>query len=216
MEGLSANLDQLKKQATSSNGQDVQLRALEREAKAQRDLRNPTLRNIAKRPRARISTPRRRTAGSFPAPSCPIRRPTQKVADRADRDIGEPDAERRRDRHRRIVAHDLARCGDRVRFRPRCANSSRRSRTRFGRGCGPGSRLDRNRAACRRSAGRRRRGAQGHHSRHRPRRQHHVGGAGAGPPDRAPGEGRGGRSGGGIAGDFGGLGRSGRTGPCAN
>jgi len=38
VEGLSASLDQLKKQATSSNGNDVQLRALEREAKAQRDL----------------------------------------------------------------------------------------------------------------------------------------------------------------------------------
>jgi Mrp family chromosome partitioning ATPase len=38
VEGLSASLDQLKKQATSSNGQDVQLRAMEREAKAQRDL----------------------------------------------------------------------------------------------------------------------------------------------------------------------------------
>lgn len=38
VEALSAGLDQLKKQATSSNGQDVQLRALEREAKAQRDL----------------------------------------------------------------------------------------------------------------------------------------------------------------------------------
>ena len=36
--GLSASLDQLKKQASSTNGQDVQLRALEREAKAQRDL----------------------------------------------------------------------------------------------------------------------------------------------------------------------------------
>ena len=35
---MSASLDQLKKQATSTNGQDVQLRALEREAKAQRDL----------------------------------------------------------------------------------------------------------------------------------------------------------------------------------
>ncbi|WFU76667.1 exopolysaccharide transport family protein [Bradyrhizobium sp. CB2312] len=35
---LSASLEQLKKQATSTNGQDVQLRALEREAKAQRDL----------------------------------------------------------------------------------------------------------------------------------------------------------------------------------
>jgi tyrosine-protein kinase Etk/Wzc len=38
VESLSTALDQLKKQATSSNGQDVQLRALEREAKAQRDL----------------------------------------------------------------------------------------------------------------------------------------------------------------------------------
>jgi succinoglycan biosynthesis transport protein ExoP len=38
VEGLSASLDQLKTQASSNNGQDVQLRALEREAKAQRDL----------------------------------------------------------------------------------------------------------------------------------------------------------------------------------
>ena len=38
VDGLSASLDQLKKQATSTNGQDVELRALEREAKAQRDL----------------------------------------------------------------------------------------------------------------------------------------------------------------------------------
>ncbi|PZA11937.1 lipopolysaccharide biosynthesis protein [Rhodopseudomonas palustris] len=38
VENLSASLDQLKKQATATNGQDVQLRALEREAKAQRDL----------------------------------------------------------------------------------------------------------------------------------------------------------------------------------
>ncbi|BAM89355.1 putative polysaccharide biosynthesis, transport protein [Bradyrhizobium oligotrophicum S58] len=35
---LSQSLDQAKKQATSTNGQDVQLRALEREAKSQRDL----------------------------------------------------------------------------------------------------------------------------------------------------------------------------------
>ncbi|WP_456717086.1 GumC family protein [Bradyrhizobium sp. USDA 4353] len=35
---LSQSLDQAKKQAASTNGQDVQLRALEREAKAQRDL----------------------------------------------------------------------------------------------------------------------------------------------------------------------------------
>jgi polysaccharide biosynthesis transport protein len=38
LDGLTASLDQLKKQASSSNGQDVQLRAFEREAKAQRDL----------------------------------------------------------------------------------------------------------------------------------------------------------------------------------
>jgi polysaccharide biosynthesis transport protein len=38
VDSLGATLDQLKKQATSTNGQDVQLRALEREAKAQRDL----------------------------------------------------------------------------------------------------------------------------------------------------------------------------------
>src|SRR3954452_2137443 len=38
VDGLAASLDQLKKQASSTNGQDVQLRAMEREAKAQRDL----------------------------------------------------------------------------------------------------------------------------------------------------------------------------------
>src|SRR6201996_3033514 len=38
VESLSAALDQLKKQASASNGEDVQLRAMEREAKAQRDL----------------------------------------------------------------------------------------------------------------------------------------------------------------------------------
>jgi uncharacterized protein involved in exopolysaccharide biosynthesis/Mrp family chromosome partitioning ATPase len=38
LETLSANLDQLKRQAASTTDQDVQLRALEREAKAQREL----------------------------------------------------------------------------------------------------------------------------------------------------------------------------------
>lgn len=38
VESLSNNLEQLKKLATSSNGDDVKLRALEREARAQRDL----------------------------------------------------------------------------------------------------------------------------------------------------------------------------------
>lgn len=38
VDSMSTSLDQMKKLATSSNGQDVQLRAMEREAKAQRDL----------------------------------------------------------------------------------------------------------------------------------------------------------------------------------
>jgi tyrosine-protein kinase Etk/Wzc len=38
LQSLSATLDQLKKQAASSNAEDVKLRALEREAKSQRDL----------------------------------------------------------------------------------------------------------------------------------------------------------------------------------
>src|SRR5206468_4093975 len=38
VESLQSSLDQLKVQAASTNGQDVELRALEREAKAQRDL----------------------------------------------------------------------------------------------------------------------------------------------------------------------------------
>jgi polysaccharide biosynthesis transport protein len=38
VEGLGASLDQLKRQAASTNEQDVQLRALERDAKSQRDL----------------------------------------------------------------------------------------------------------------------------------------------------------------------------------
>jgi exopolysaccharide transport family protein len=38
VESLSTGLDQLKQQTASTNGQDVELRALEREAKAQRDL----------------------------------------------------------------------------------------------------------------------------------------------------------------------------------
>jgi uncharacterized protein involved in exopolysaccharide biosynthesis len=48
VQGLIASLDQLKKQASSSNGQDVQLRALEREAKAQRDLLEILSRQISR------------------------------------------------------------------------------------------------------------------------------------------------------------------------
>ena len=78
VEGLSASLDQLKKQASSTNGQDVQLRALEREAKAQRDLLNPISPNIARPTPARTSRRRRPMAASFPAPPFPIRRPIRR------------------------------------------------------------------------------------------------------------------------------------------
>ena len=45
VESLSASLDQLKRAAASTNGEDVQLRALEREAKSQRDLLESYLKN---------------------------------------------------------------------------------------------------------------------------------------------------------------------------
>ena len=231
VEGLSASLEQMKKQATSSNGQDVQLRALEREAKAQRDLLESYLAKY------REATTRE-NIDAVPADGRIISRAIvsntpaypKKLLDRADRDIGELDAECRRDRHRRIAAHDRAPRGGGVRFHIggadphrggcRCrrrGGAGRRSRTRSGFHCrtsGPPDRVGRNRTACRRSAGRRRSGAQDHHSRHRRRRQHRFGGIIPCPPDRARGEGRGGRSGGGIAGDFGGVGRSRRAGPC--
>ena len=42
---------------------------------------------------------------------------SEEAADRADRDAGDPDAQRRRDRHRRIAAHDRAARGGGVRLR---------------------------------------------------------------------------------------------------
>jgi len=74
LESLSNNLDQLKRLAASTNGQDVQLRALEREAKSQRDLlesylakyRETTARGSLRRCRARRA--------SFPGRPSPIRR----------------------------------------------------------------------------------------------------------------------------------------------
>ncbi len=65
---LTASLDQAKKTASQTNEQDLELRALEREAKTERDLSNPIWPNTARRPRARASTPRRRKRGSFRAP----------------------------------------------------------------------------------------------------------------------------------------------------
>jgi uncharacterized protein involved in exopolysaccharide biosynthesis/Mrp family chromosome partitioning ATPase len=86
VEALSASLDQLKNQASSNNEQDVQLRALERDAKSQRDLlesylakyREATARdNIgATSPDARIIS----TAVMSSVPSWPKKLPTVLVA----------------------------------------------------------------------------------------------------------------------------------------
>ncbi len=78
VDGLNASLDQLKKQATSTNDDDVKLRALEREAKPNAICSRLILRNIAKPIRARPSRPRRATAGLFPARLFPIRRPIRR------------------------------------------------------------------------------------------------------------------------------------------
>ena len=53
LETLSASLDQLKRQTASTSEQDVQLRALEREAKAQRDLFEILSRQVSRGDRAR-------------------------------------------------------------------------------------------------------------------------------------------------------------------
>jgi uncharacterized protein involved in exopolysaccharide biosynthesis len=86
VDSLSANLDQLKRQAASTNEQDVQLRALERDAKSQRDLlesylakyREATARdNIgAVSPEARIIS----TAIESNTPAWPKKLPTVLVA----------------------------------------------------------------------------------------------------------------------------------------
>ena len=86
VDGLSSALDQLKRQAASSNEQDVQLRALERDAKSQRDLlesylakyREATARDSigAAAPDARIIS----TAVVSNTPSWPKKLPTILVA----------------------------------------------------------------------------------------------------------------------------------------
>ena len=53
LEALTANLDQFKRQTASTSDQDVQMRALEREAKAQRDLFESVSRQISRDDRAR-------------------------------------------------------------------------------------------------------------------------------------------------------------------
>ena len=86
LESLGASLDQLKRQAANTNGQDVQLRALEREAKAQRELlesylakyREATTRDSigAGSPDARIIS----TAIVSNTPSWPKKAPTVLIA----------------------------------------------------------------------------------------------------------------------------------------
>src|SRR3954447_1099036 len=86
VDALSASLDQLKQQASSNNEQDVQLRALERDAKSQRDLlesylakyREATARDSigAASPDARVIS----TATPSNLPSWPKKLPTVLVA----------------------------------------------------------------------------------------------------------------------------------------
>ena len=111
VDGLISSLDQLKKQASSTNGQDVQLRALDREAKAQRDLLESYL---AKYREANT----RENIETGPVDGRIISRAigfqyaglSEEDADRADRDAGDIAALRGRDRDRRAVAHDCAEC----------------------------------------------------------------------------------------------------------
>jgi polysaccharide biosynthesis transport protein len=69
VDALSTNLDALKRQAASTNEEDVQFRALERETKAT----NPIWRATARPRRGRASATPRRTQKSSPRRSCPIR-----------------------------------------------------------------------------------------------------------------------------------------------
>ena len=125
LESLGASLDQLKKQATSTNNQDVQLRALDREARAQRELlesylakfREATTReNLESGPNdARIIS--RAIVSNIPAYP-------EEAAGRPDRDAGDLDADGGLHRHRRASQDDLAaRTGNCRRNRP-CAGFS--------------------------------------------------------------------------------------------
>src|SRR5205823_2140259 len=85
-ESLGASLDQLKKQAASTNEQDVQLRALERDAKSQRDLLESYLakyREAAARDNLGAASPDARVISAALAsntPSWPKKLPTVLVA----------------------------------------------------------------------------------------------------------------------------------------
>ena len=74
LESLQGSLDQLKQQAASTNGQDVELRALEREAKAQRDLLESYLAKYRETTARDSLGPRRPTRASSRARWCRIPR----------------------------------------------------------------------------------------------------------------------------------------------
>ncbi len=116
VEGLSASLDQLKKQASSTNGQDVQLRALEREAKAQRDLLEAYLARYREaNTRENIEFDAGGRSHYFQSNRIERTGIPKEVSDCADRDAGDLDAERGGDRNRRAVADERAACRNRER-----------------------------------------------------------------------------------------------------
>ena len=192
VEGLSASLEQLKKQATSTNGQDVQLRALEREAKAQRDLLESylakyreanTRENIDAAPAdGRIIS----RASVSNTPAYPKKLPIvliatlatlmlsagaivtgellRMTAPRAAAAFGSAQASARAPASAAAPAFRETYFSCRARYRAR-TRRNRATRHSF--------------AQCRRSS------AQGHYSGHRRKREHHVDGADAGAADRA-------------------------------
>ncbi len=100
-----ASLDQSKKQASSSNSQDVQLRALEREAKAQRDLLEAYLAKY-REATARENIEAALTDGRIISRATRLQHAglSEEAADRADRDAGDAAAVVGHHRHRRAAA----------------------------------------------------------------------------------------------------------------
>ena len=220
VEGLSASLEQLKKQASSTNGQDVQLRALEREAKAQRDLLESylakyreanTRENIDAAPAdGRIIS----RASVSNTPAYPKKLPIVLIATLATlllsagaivtgellRMTAPRAAAAFAALRGRVRAPRRAGCRrSRVAAMPSAATVRRCRAVRSSRRDSPkSSNSPSDLRECRRG------GAQGHGARHRLGREHHADGADAGAADGAQTQGRGGRSVGVVADDLGG------------
>jgi succinoglycan biosynthesis transport protein ExoP len=79
----SASLDQLKSQAASTNEQDVQLRALERDAKSQRDLLESYLAKYREASARDTINRRPPTPASYRAPRCRMCRPIRRSCRRS-------------------------------------------------------------------------------------------------------------------------------------